>query len=100
MVQRFLQKAGAYKMVLTFHVACYIPWYADKFNKNWDIWKDKSGTIKNPRPHRGRPVTDLEPTKRKQLNRLMANRTYHEKMGHTNNVDRINLVIEEIKNKK
>ena len=96
MVLTFI-RTNNYKKTLNYHTVCYIPWYTDMFNRKWSIWHDTAGTTKNPRCHRGRPIKIKEPSQRIQLNRLMANRTYHAKRGHTVAVERMNKAIERIK---
>ena len=96
MVLNFMDKPG-YKKMLSYHVQCYVPWFTDMFNRKWSIWHNQAGTTKNPRIHRGRPVEKLEADKNTLLNRLRANRTYHEKLGHTESVKRLNKQIDRVK---
>ena len=79
MVVTFVNTPG-FKRTLIYHVACYIPWYTDMFNRKWAYWHHNAGNIE--RPKRGRPVTVITPTQAQERNKLLTLLNYHTHLGH------------------
>ena len=75
---------NGYRLILTYHVACYIPWYTDMYNRKWSEWKHGTGYIE--RPALGRKPTYTEPSKEQYLNRLRSALSYHKAKGHNTKV--------------
>lgn len=70
-----------FKLVLTYHLNCYLPWYTNMFNQKWQEWKMGTGRIE--RKKLGRKPTYEEPNKEQVVNRLRSNISYHKSAGHS-----------------
>lgn len=79
-VQNFIRNGNGSVTVLTYHAACYLPWYEDMFNRKYTEWKRSDGNT--ARPPRGRPILHTDADKGTRMNRLKTLLNYHSKLGH------------------
>ncbi len=73
---------------LVFHVACYIAWVTDSFNRRWQEWKS-GAEPRGVRKKRGRKFIYANQEQARNMNRLKSLLSYHRKAGNENRVAEI-----------
>ena len=78
---------------LIFHVACYVAWVTDNFNKRWHDWK-LGAEPRKVRRKRGRKFLYASREQAAAVNRLKSLLSYHRKAG---NGDRVTELEEQLR---
>lgn len=83
-LSKVLSNGIIWKRKLLFHaIDCYQRWLDESYVKQLLKWREnRDAPEPRPiRPKRGRPITNTEPTREEQINRLKTLLNYHRKIG-------------------
>ena len=78
---------------LVFHVACYIEWITDNFNRRWQDWK-LGAEPRRIRKKRGRKFKYSSRELASTVNKLKSLKRYHEKAGNEDRVAELETQLE------
>ncbi len=80
---------------LVFHVACYIEWVTNSFNRRWNDWK-LGAEPRRVRKKRGRKFKYLSREQAVDINRSRSLINYHRKQGNVTRVEELSIKLKEL----